>query len=167
VPASAWAAGASQTLRDAAGTAAPNIADLLSRIEATRRANDPNSLVNRPVRVKVVEVTGAPGDGNRQLSRQMRDQLAQLGLQVQDSDADFTVIGQVVAVAAPGKLTRIEIQWVVNDPRGSERGKLVQLNEVQPGSLDRYWGDVAHVVAVEAASGVKDVVDLQTGRRTL
>jgi hypothetical protein len=36
-----------------------------------------------------------------------------------------------------------------------------------PGSLNLYWGDVAHVVAIEAAGGVKDVIDLQTGRRTL
>lgn len=167
VPTARWAEASSQTLRDEAASSAPNIADLLSRIEATRRANDPNSLVNRPIRIRVTEVTGAPGDGNRQLSRQMRDQLAQLGIEINETTADFTVIGQVLAVPVPGKPTRIEITWVVNDVSGAERGKLVQLNEVQPGSLDRYWGDVAHVVAIEAAGGVKDVVDLQSGRRKL
>ena len=33
----------------------------------------------------------------------------------------------------------------------------MQLNEVPPGTLDRYWGDVAVAVAAEAAGGVQDV----------
>jgi hypothetical protein len=159
-----WATGASQTLRGVANVAAPTIAGLLTRIEAARRASDPNSLVNRQIRVAVAQVTGAPGDGNAQLSRNMRDQLAGLGLLVTDDEADFQITGHVDAVPVSPKTTRIEISWLVIDPRGQERGKLVQLNEVPAGSLNRYWGDVAYAVAQEAAGGVKDVVDQQTGR---
>ena len=42
----------------------------------------------------------------------------------------------------------------------------MQLNEVPPGTLDRYWGDVAVVVADEAAGGVRDVVQNVSGTRT-
>ena len=35
---------------------------------------------------------------------------------------------------------------------------MVQLNEVPKGMLDLYWGDVALVVAQEAAGGVRDVI---------
>ena len=63
----------------------PDIATLLTRIEAARQQSDPNSLVNRPARVLVKEVTGAPGDGNRQLSRQIRQELPKLGEVVQDT----------------------------------------------------------------------------------
>ena len=34
----------------------------------------------------------------------------------------------------------------------------MQLNEVPARSLDRFWGDVAVVVATEAAGGVRDVI---------
>ncbi len=170
VAASIWSQGSPATIKTAAADAAPGIADLLSRIEAARRASDPNSLVNRPAKLVVPDVTGAPGDGNRQLARQMRLALAAQGMLVQEvapknGQTDFTVAGKVVAVPIAGKMTRIEIQWIVADPKGDERGRIVQLNEVPAGSLDRLWGDVAVVVASEAAGGVKDVVARQTGAR--
>jgi hypothetical protein len=168
VSASAWSQAAPATIKLAAANAAPGIADLLTRIEASRRASDPNSLVNRPARIVVPDVTGAPGDGNRQLARQMRLALAGQGMLVQDvtpkdGQTDFTVAGVVVAVPIAGGMTRIEIQWIVSNPKGDERGRIIQLNEVRAGSLDRLWGDVAVVVASEAAGGVKDVVTRQAG----
>lgn len=168
IPASTWSLASSDTIKAAAVSAAPGIADLLSRIEASRRASDPNSLVNRPARIVVPDVTGAPGDGNRQLARQMRLALAGQGMLVQDVApkdglTDFTVAGVVVAVPIAGNMTRVEIQWIVSNPKGDERGRIVQLNEVRTGSLDRLWGDVAMVVAQEAAGGVKDVVARQGG----
>lgn len=171
VAARLWSQGSLATIRTVAADAAPGIADLLSRIEAARRASDPNSLINRPAKLVVPDVTGAPGDGDRQLARQMRLALAGLGMLVQDvapkdGQTDFTVAGKVVAVPIAGKMTRIEIQWIVSNPKGDERGRIVQLNEVPAGSLDRFWGDVAMVVASEAAGGVKDVVARQTGART-
>lgn len=160
-----WASGAPATLKAAAAAAAPGISSLLTSIDAARRASDPNSLINRPARIAVPDVTGAPGDGNRQLARNMRLQLASLGLIVQDTQPDFTLAGQVKAVPIAGGQSRIEIQWVITDATGDERGRIVQLNEVPEGSLSRFWGDVALVVAQEAAGGVKDVVARQTGSR--
>jgi hypothetical protein len=159
----AWSQAAPTTLTAAAGSAAVDIAALLTRIEAARNANDPNSLVNRAARLLVPDVKGAPGDGNTQLAKQMRSQLGLLGLVVQNTKADFSVAGEVRAVPIAGNMTRIEIQWVVSDARGDERGRIVQLNEVPSGSLDHFWGDVALVVAQEAADGVKDVIARQTG----
>lgn len=165
-PAPTGAPTPSSLLVNVADTAAPGIASLLTNIQAARRASDPNSLVNRQARIMVPDVTGAPGDGNRQLARQMRLQLGNLGLLVQDTKADFTVTGQVNAVPIAGKMTRIEIQWIVKNDQGDERGRIVQLNEIPAGSLDKFWGDVAMVVAQEAAGGVKDVVARQTGAKT-
>lgn len=164
IPASAWAGGTPSALQQAAIASAPAIAGLLTQIEAQRRASDPTSLTNRPARIAVPDVTGAPGDGNAQLARLMREQLGKYGLQVRDSSADFMVAGQVLAVPIAGGMQRIEIQWKVTDATGREAGLLVQLNEVPAGTLDHYWGDVASVVALEAAGGVRDVVLRQTGR---
>ncbi|MBO0712056.1 MAG: hypothetical protein J2P47_12345 [Acetobacteraceae bacterium] len=167
VPLKAWAAAEPATLKSAATTAAPDIAALLTRIEAARQEADPNSLINRPARVRVAEVEGAPGDGNVTLTKQMREKLAKLGPIVQDTamGADFSVQGHVRMVPEAGGLERVEIQWILTSASGDERGRIVQLNEVPAGSLNGYWGDVAVVVAQEAAGGVKDALMTQTGRR--
>lgn len=166
VPMAAWGSGNPAVLKAAAAQAAPGIASLLNRIEAARRQSDPSSLQNRPARVYFTGVTGAPGDGNRSLPVQMRTRLTGMGLVVQDTaqGADFTLAGQVQTAPAAKGMMRIELQWIVADARG-ERGRVVQLNEVPPGTLDRFWGDVAVVVADEAAGGVRDVVLSAGGTR--
>ena len=159
VSAQDWAAGQPATLKAAADAVAPKVIALLSGIEARREMSDPKSLLNRPPVIYFKGVAGAPGDGNSALARQMTTRLPSLGELVQDTakGADFTVEGVVKAVAE-AKAQRIEIQWIVNDIRGDERGRVVQINEVKPGSLDSYWGEVAVVVASEAAGGVHEVV---------
>jgi hypothetical protein len=161
-----WAAAAPATLSRAATEAAPGIADLLSGIQAAMQHADPNSLYNRPARVQVAEVTGAPGDGNLALTRQMRTMLSQFGPVVQETatGADFIVRGMVKVVPIAGGQERVEIQWSVAKPGGDERGRVVQLNEIPAGSLNGYWGDVASAVAQEAAGGVRDVILRQSGR---
>jgi hypothetical protein len=57
----------------------------------------------------------------------------------------------------------VEIQWIVKGPTDDERGRVVQLNEIPAGTLSRYWGDVAVVVASEASQGVESVLQRQTG----
>ena len=166
VPAADWAGGRPGVLTAAAAQAAPGVASLLGRIEAARRQSDPTSLQNRPARVWFTGVTGAPGDGDRSLPVQMRTKLGSLGLVVQDDakGADFTLAGQVAVAPGAGGTERIELQWIVTDAKG-ERGRIVQLNEVPRGSLNPYWGDVAVVVATEAAGGVRDVVINAGGRK--
>ncbi len=161
-----WVAATPATLARAATEAAPGIADLLSGIQAALQQADPNSLYNRPARVQVLPVTGAPGDGNLALTRQMRTILARLGPVVQQTaaGADFIVRGRVKMVPIAGKQQRVEIQWSVVNPQGNERGRVVQLNDVPAGSLNGYWGDVATTVAQEAAGGVRDVILRQSGR---
>jgi hypothetical protein len=162
VAAQAWATASTDTLDMAAADAAPKVSALLTNIQHA----DPNSLYNRVAKVDVSDVTGAPGDGNTSLTKQMRAHLAALGPFVQNtsSGADFIVQGNVKMVPIPGNQQRVEIQWVVKAPDGDERGKVVQLNEIPAGSLDHYWADVAVVVATEAAGGVNDVITRQSGR---
>jgi hypothetical protein len=167
IPLAAWAAAKPATLEKAADDAAPAISGLLTRIEAAIRQSDPNSLYNRPARVQVLQVGGAPGDGDQALTAQMRERLSKLGTVVQDTanGADFVVQGQVRTVPTAGKQIRVEIQWIIKDGTGAERGRVIQLNEVPAGSLSGYWGDVAATVAQEASGGVKDVILTQSGRR--
>jgi hypothetical protein len=164
VPTATWAAATPATLHQSAADAAPKIAALLTGIETAREMADPNSLFNRRAKVMVADVTGAPGDGDDSLTRQMRTHLALLGPIVQPTaaGADFTVQGQVRAVPIAGHQQRIEIQWTIKNAVGNDLGKVVQLNEIPAGTLDHYWGDVAVVVATEASGGVNDVIKRQT-----
>ena len=66
---------------------------------------------------------------------------------------------------APGNAQRIEVDWLVLDANGKEAGRVVQLNEVPKGMLSLAWGDVAYVVAAEAAGGVKDVIANRVPRK--
>ncbi|HYZ64605.1 MAG TPA: hypothetical protein VE650_19300 [Acetobacteraceae bacterium] len=166
VPASAWATNDPAVLKAAAGQAAPGVAALLTRIEAARLQSDPNSLQNRPARVYFSGIDGAPGDGNRSLATQMRIKLAGYGIVIQDTaaNADFALHGQVRTAPGTGGTMRVELQWIVEDSRG-ERGRILQLNELPPRTIEPYWGDVAVVAAEEAAGGVRDVILNASGPR--
>jgi hypothetical protein len=166
VPLPSWYAAEPRTLRATATEVGPRIVALLSSIRVARDRADPNSLYNRPAKVQVVQVTGAPGDGNLSLTRHMRDLLGRYGVVVQTtaSGADFSVHGEVKVVPIANRQERVEIQWYIRDPTGDERGRVVQLNEIPAGTLAGFWGDVAVVVATEAAGGVNDVLIRQSGR---
>lgn len=159
IPARAWATAAPATLKAAGDQAAPVIATLLGRIEAARRQSDPNSLLNRPARIFVGAVTGAPGDGARSLPNQLRLKLGALGMVVQDTPAhaDYEVHAEMQAARGANNSVRIELQWIVDDAAG-ERGRIVQVNEVDPRSINPYWGDTAVAVTTEAAGGIKQVI---------
>ena len=163
-----WAAGQPQTFKAAADEEAPKVVALLGGIEARRELSDPHSLLNRPPVIYFKGVTGAPGDGNTSLSSQMKQRLPNLGEVMQDTakGADYTLAGEIKTAPGANNTTRVEIQWIVDDITGNERGRVVQINEVPLHSLDSFWGDVAVTVATEAAGGVQEVINQASGRAT-
>ena len=42
--------------------------------------------------------------------------------------------------------------WIVSRRDGEEFGRVVQMNEIPTGRLNRLWGDIAYVAANEAAA---------------
>ena len=166
IPLRNWANAGQPLLQQVAEEAAPRIGAVLTSIRIARDKADPGSLYNRPAKVLVATVTGAPGDGNMALTQQMRARLAVLGPVVltTPAGADFVVEGDVKVVPLPRRQERVEIQWTVKTGAGDERGKVVQLNEIPAGTLGRYWGDVAVVVATEASNGINDVILRQAGK---
>jgi hypothetical protein len=165
IPIQAWANADTVLLDQVAAEAGPRIGAVLTGIRIAHDKADPGSLYNRPAKVLVTDVTGAPGDGNASLTQQMRARLAVLGPVVltTSAGADFVVQGDVKVVPIPKQQERVEIQWSVRTASGDERGRVVQLNEIPAGTLDKYWGDVAVVVATEASNGVNDVILRQAG----
>jgi hypothetical protein len=165
VPLQAWSDASPLLLKQIANEAAPRIGAVLTGIRLARDKADPGSLYNRAAKVMVADVTGAPGDGDVALTQQMRARLAVLGPVVltTPAGADFIVQGQVNVVPIAKRQERVEIQWIVKSAAGDERGRVVQLNELPAGTLSRYWGDVAVVVATEASNGVNNVIQRQSG----
>lgn len=167
IPSDAWKPDRPDTLKRVATEAAPRIVTLLARVEAARRQSDPRSLTNRPRRMAVTEVTGAPGDGDIVLARLMRDKLSERGQVIQESTigVDFIVKAVISDTPVNPKTRRIEIIWRVTNARNEELGKIVQTNDVPAGTLDRYWGDVAVIVTEEAATAIRDMILTQTSGR--
>jgi hypothetical protein len=167
VPAALWQAGDKAALKQQAATAAPRITDLMRAVDAAIKQSDPNSLYNRPARIFLAGVSGAPGDGNRSLTREMRRQLPETGdiLVKTAKEADFLVHGVVRATPQAGNQQQIEIHWIVNAADGREAGDVAQGHDFPQGALDRFWGDVATAVAEEAAGGVHDVITNWSGRK--
>jgi hypothetical protein len=167
VSAAAWANGDPAVLHQEAASAAPQIVSLLRAVDATAKQSDPNSLYNRPARLYLAGVTGAPGDGDTSLLYQMRLKLPDTGdLVVKQRDsADFTVRGIVKVTDLPSKQQQVEIHWLVTDANGKEAGDVAQGHDVDHGTLDHYWGDIAAAVATEAAGGVHEVITNWSGRK--
>lgn len=163
IAAATWIAAAPDTLRQAAEAAAPAIARQLARIDAKLKHSDPNSLLNRPPRIAFAGVTGAPGDGDAALARLIRADLGTHGLDVQDTptDADYRLRGTVAVTPLRPGASQVEVTWIVDDPAGAEQGRVSQLHEIAAGSLDHFWGDVAVVVAQQAAAGVGELITNQ------
>jgi hypothetical protein len=165
--AAAWAAGDPAIYQQAAAAAAPQITALLRSVDAAIKQSDPNSLYNRPARIFVAGVIGAPGDGNLALARQMRAKLPDTGdvLATSAAGADFIVRGTVHIAQLAGRQQQVEIHWLVFDPQGKEAGDIAQGHDIDQGSLDHFWGDVASAVADEAAPGVHEVINNWSGRK--
>ncbi len=162
VPADSWANGDPAALKEAANADAPAIATLLTDIDARLKRSNPASLMNREAKVYFAGVVNAPYDGDIQLARALRIDLPGVGvpLQAAKKGADFTVLGQVKVTPAPDPgQVRVELQWVVTDAEGHERGRVVQLNDVPLKTIDPSWGEVAPTITEQAASGIHELIE--------
>ncbi|EHH68075.1 hypothetical protein [Gluconobacter morbifer] len=166
-----WSAGDVTALKGAATQEAPELANLLTGIQADTMRQDPHSLMHRAAKVYFAGVTGAPGDGNTSLSRAFYSSLPDKinSIQTTAKGADYTVRGTVKLTSAPpGKVgmtvQHIEIVWHVLTPDGKEAGAATQLHDIPAHSLDGAWGDTAAMAAEEAADGVRTIITNYSGR---
>lgn len=162
IPARDWARPNAALLADVANDASRRAADLLLRAEAARKSTNPAALAAAgPPRVYLLPVRGAPGDGNESLTARMREALGDQGILAQDvaDGAGFAADGRVSVVPAGRGMQRVEILWIVSRRDGQDLGRVLQMNEIPAGLLDRHWGDIAFAAAAEAAGGVQRVIE--------
>lgn len=136
--------------------AARRLADAVARSDLD--APPPPPAPRPPVRL--VAVTGAPGDGARSLAAALAQALAVRGVAL--AGADPAALGIVVAVALGpdiGGRQRVTMNWTLTDPSGTVLGQVSQANDVPAGSLDRAWGATAAAAAAGGAAGLLALLD--------
>ena len=160
VAARTWESGTPADLQANAKEAAAPLAAYLARINAQVQHSNPASLENRPARVKLTAVTGAPGDGDHALALDFRRALPKLDIHVahHTDRADFLVTGLIRVTPHPDGRDLVELDWVVRDRNHHFIGKVSQLHVLKPADMSPYWGDIAAAAAGQAALGVQQVI---------
>ncbi len=157
----AWKQGSPALLRSLAGKAVAGLAPLISgpRAEPTAKQR----------LVTIFDVDGAPGDGRISLRRSLAFELRKLGFRVAESGIQganpVVLMGEVRVGPAKAGSQRVDITWSVLAGDGRVLGNVTQTNQVKAGSLTRFWGVTAALVAREAAPGIKDLIDRTTGAK--
>jgi hypothetical protein len=110
--------------------------------------------------VRFLPVTGAPGDGAQALAARMREFMSNLGFVVQDAaeGAQYGLTAEVRITPPADNAQVVDLQWIVTRRDGEELGRVVQVNEVPAGRLNRFWGDIAYVAAEQASGGVQTII---------
>lgn len=161
VPLRSWAEPTPPILAAVAAQAVPGITQLLLSVQAARASATPGAISAGPPRIRFLPVTGAPGDGAQVLAARMREFMSNLGFVVQEAaegaEYGLTAVVRLEPSPSPGQ-TLVDLQWVVTRRDGIELGRVVQLEEVARGRLDRFWGDVAYVAAEQASGGVQTII---------
>ncbi len=160
VAAADWSNGDPDALNQAATTDALALCKLLATVNASVQQSNPQSLENRPARVFMGTVTGAPTDGNDALALDIGRDLpgADLVLVDDPKQADFIVSGVVKTQPDSNQQTLVQIDWTVHDSEKRTIGQVTQLHDLNLADITPYWGDVAAAAAAEGASGVQQVI---------
>ena len=160
VAAEDWANGNPQALAAAANADAHGLTKLLTNVNAAIQQSNPQSLENRPARIFMGNVTGAPTDGDYALALDISRDLPSAGsvLVENPAEADFAVSGQVKTQPDADSKMLVQITWTVRDSNNRVVGQVTQLHDLDPADITPYWGDVAAAAASEGASGVQQVI---------
>jgi hypothetical protein len=134
------------------------IAELKPEPSTPNKSKPVDTVINA---VAVLNVVGAKGKGNAQLTAAMRKVLQDAGwpvLVAARADA-ITIQGSVVVDAAQGGQQPVHIAWFVITPKGKSLGDVKQNNAVPAGSLDQGFGENAGFVAQAAADGIFKLIE--------
>lgn len=154
-PAADWRDGNPYLAKDLATKAAPALARSVEGdipVEAK---------INNPV-LAVRKVMGAPGDGEKSLTRQIGDALRRAGVTIKEKPEEkenFVLNGAVTVASAEAGQQKVKIVWSLVRTDGSQIGEVSQENAVPAGTLDGAWGDVAYAIATAASGGIIELIE--------
>lgn len=113
------------------------------------------------IKVLVASVTGAPSDGNRQLTSGMRRALGSSKIVLVDNAGEdvFTVAGTVNLTSVDDRMGRLVVKWVLKDPAGRNVGDIEQANPVPLAATRGSWAGFGDIVASAASEGVLELLE--------
>lgn len=119
---------------------------------------DPVAGIDRP-KIRIIALTGLPGDGDQSLAKAIRQALIRGAMAVVDTGEAYVVRGKVDI--GPGKTgeDNVDVTWTIS--RASDMallGSIHQEGAVLRGQLSGPWGGIARDIAEAGASGLLDVV---------
>ncbi len=160
VAAEDWANGNPQALAAAANADAPVLTKLLTNVNASVQQSNPKSLENRPARLYLGAVTGAPTDGDDALSLNMARDLPGGDTVMVDNpvQADFVITGDIKTQPDSHNQILVQMTWTIHDSNNRVIGKIFQIHDLNPADITPHWGDVAAAAASEASTGIQEAV---------
>ena len=110
--------------------------------------------------VWVQPVRGAPGDGDKSLTRAIRYALvkAKVAVTSERLTARYILAADVRVGALLRGKQAVAISWTLTYPDERHIGRAIQRNTVSVGSFDDRWGETAVLIAMAAVGGIKDVL---------
>lgn len=150
-PIDLWAIADPDLMASLAARAAPAIAEFVQ--------DEPVREVQAPP-VFVGEVRGInPADATR-LQAALRQALRRQGARLATAASDETLIATADITITPLPDTRREVAivWTVNDPFGSQIGKIDQASPVEQTVIAQQWGDLARQAGIAAAAGITRLI---------
>lgn len=121
-------------------------------------ADEPRELLDAPMSIKgdapyTIEVSPAPGDGDRALAAALADALAKR-LKPDAVSAPLRLTGEVTTASRTDGRTDVAISWRVTTLQGQLLGTITQTNAMNPDRIAGRWGNVATDAAESAADGL-------------
>ncbi len=152
---------AAMTAKQLATYLKPNILEALS-----------NQQILENMSIKILQITGAPGDGNKSLRRNIENILkrAKIKIATNDQRGDLVISGAVLVKRYDENQQLVRIDWLLQDHNGREVRSLKQQNLIPTGALSGRWGDIAYSIAIgvveEAALALDKIVLKNSGQAT-
>jgi hypothetical protein len=156
-----WAKPGEPTIGRLATLSADAVAPLVEDDVAGKAATAPSKPpLEQRIRVAVVKISGAPGDGDKALATAVANVLKRQDLDIVAADGKPDLLVDCEVAVSPVKADRqhIKITWRVRRPDGVEIGTAGQENDVPRGLLEGPWGDLAYTVALAAGEGLMQLV---------
>lgn len=110
-----------------------------------------------------INVSPAPGDGDRALTEALNESLAKR-LKPDSLQSPLRVIGDVTTASRTDGRTDVAIRWRVTTLDGRLVGTVTQTNAMSPGRIAGRWGEVARDAAESAADGLVALLSPEADR---
>lgn len=131
-------------------------------------ANETRALIDPPMSIRnaapyTIEVSPAPGDGDRALAAALEYALARR-LNPDSIASPLRLTGEVTTASRTDGRTDVAISWRVTTLQGLLLGTITQTNAMNPDRIAGRWGNVATDAAESAADGLVALMSPTPGR---